>query len=430
MKKYYSFLMCLFVALSSFLVSCGDSKKNEATSPANGHEYVDLGLPSGTMWATCNVGANNPWEYGGKYAWGETAEKKEYSWSTYQLCAGVPGTIKMYCVNGSSGRVDNKTLLESADDVAHKQWGGDWRMPTNKEFEELRSQCTWEWIRDNGVFGYKVTSKKNGNSIFLPASERDNFHGYYWSSSLSLNNSDCAYLFDIRSIDDNSSNNTDYRYLGYSVRPVFKPVKKNTSSAKNFTTINGHEYVDLGLPSGLKWATCNVGANNPWEDGGYYAWGETEEKENYDFETYKWCRGSDDNMTKYCTDRDYGKEDNKTVLDPEDDVAHVKWGGSWRMPTNAELDELCNNCTWTWTTQSNVNGYKVTGPNGNSIFLPAAGCRYGTGVDDRGSLGYCWSSSLCIIGSCYAYSLYFGSGYYFWEVGSRFGGHSVRPVSE
>ena len=196
------------------------------------------------------------------------------------------------------------------------------------------------------------------------------------------------------------------------------------------TNPNGHEYVDLGLPSGLKWATCNVGANNPWEYGGYYAWGETEEKSNYDWSTYKWCNGSYDSQTKYCTDSYYGRVDNKTILDPEDDVAHVKWGGTWRMPTLDEQKELLNKCTWNWTTQNGVNGYKVTGPNGNSIFLPAAGCRYGTGAYDRGGSGGCWSSSLYSSYSDYAYYLYFGCGNHYWDDGSRYNGHSVRPVSE
>ena len=194
------------------------------------------------------------------------------------------------------------------------------------------------------------------------------------------------------------------------------------------TYIDGHDYVDLGLS--VKWATCNVGASSPEDYGGYYAWGEIEEKSNYDWSTYKWCNGSYDTQTKYCTSSSYGTVDNKTVLDPEDDVAHVKWGGTWRMPTLDEQKELLNKCTWTWTTQNGVNGYKVTGPNGNSIFLPAAGYRYGSGAYHRGSYGYYWSSSLYSNGSYYAFYLYFYSGNHYWYYYSRFNGHSVRPVSE
>ena len=193
---------------------------------------------------------------------------------------------------------------------------------------------------------------------------------------------------------------------------------------------NGHEYVDLGLPSGTKWATCNVGATKPEEFGGYYAWGETEEKSNYDWSTYKWYSGSDDNMTKYRTDSDYGTVDNKIILDPEDDVAHVKWGGSWRMPTFDEQRELLNECSWEWTELDGVPGHIVTGPNGNSIFLPAAGYRDGTEVDVRGSDGGYWSSSLYVSSSGYACGLGFGSVGSGWNSPSRDYGLSVRPVSE
>ena len=194
-------------------------------------------------------------------------------------------------------------------------------------------------------------------------------------------------------------------------------------------SIDGYEYVDLGLS--VKWATCNVGANSPEEYGSYYAWGETEEKSNYYWDTYKWCNGSSSKMTKYCTSSSYGIVDNKTVLDLEDDVAHVKWGGSWRMPTRAEKKELLNNCTWVWTTQNGVKGYKVTSKtNGNSIFLPAAGFRNGSDLRNSGSGGYYWSSSLREGYSNYAYNLYFDSGGYDWNNYFRSNGQSVRPVSK
>ena len=235
-----------------------------------------------------------------------------------------------------------------------------------------------------------------------------------------------------------------YNFLGWFVGNSNKPV--NTEATYTFTVsenvalvakfekirtyLNGYEYVDLGLPSGVKWATFNVGATTPEEYGGYYAWGETEEKENYSWSTYKWCNGGENTMTKYCIDSDYGTVDNKTVLEPEDDVAHVKWGGSWRMPTKTEQDELRSKCTWQWTTLNGVNGYNVTGPNGNSIFLPAAGCRNGTGVYDRGNYGYYWSGSLYSIYGNSAYYLSFYDIYYDWYRNDRYYGQSVRPVSK
>ena len=188
--------------------------------------------------------------------------------------------------------------------------------------------------------------------------------------------------------------------------------------------VSKHKAIDLGLPSGTKWATCNVGANKPEEYGGYYAWGETEEKSNYDWSTYKWCNGDRNSMTKYCTDSDYGTVDNKTVLDPEDDVAHVKWGGSWRMPTKAEQGELLNKCSWTWTAQNGVNGYKVTGPNGNSIFLPAAGYRDGSDVYMSNDYGFYWLSSL----PSNDYLYFSGDAHGWFKEDARDFGQSVRPV--
>lgn len=191
--------------------------------------------------------------------------------------------------------------------------------------------------------------------------------------------------------------------------------------------------VDLGLS--VKWAACNLGAAKPEDYGDYYAWGETEPKENYSWSTYKWCNGSSSTLTKYNTESSYGTVDNKTVLDQEDDVASVKLGGKWRMPTDAEWTELMTKCTWTWTTNYNgtgVSGRIVTAPNGNSIFLPAAGFRYDADLDYAGSAGYYWSSSLYLYtGSPYrAWYVYFFSGGVSRFHYDRYRGQSVRPVSE
>ena len=190
--------------------------------------------------------------------------------------------------------------------------------------------------------------------------------------------------------------------------------------------------VDLGLR--VKWASFNLGASKPEEYGDYYAWGETETKSDYSWETYKWANGSETKLTKYCNATSYwagsGSPDNKLQLDPEDDVAHVKLGGKWRMPTDFDWTELREKCTWAWTTSNGINGTKVTGPSGNSIFLPAAGYRPGTSLNDAGSNGYYWSSSLLESNSCNAKNVRFD----FKVVGrsnySRFLGLSVRPVTE
>ncbi len=177
----------------------------------------------------------------------------------------------------------------------------------------------------------------------------------------------------------------------------------NYSEPITFTTgsISGgtqeHEYVDLGLPSGTLWATCNIGASTPEEYGDYFAWGEITPKNIYDWSTYKWCKGSENSITKYCTNSEYGYNgfrDGKKKLDLEDDAAYMYWGSHWRIPTEDQLDELIDECTWTWTTQNGVNGRMVTGPNGNSIFLPAAGGYFAESYNEVGSWTIYWSSTL------------------------------------
>ncbi len=210
---------------------------------------------------------------------------------------------------------------------------------------------------------------------------------------------------------------------------VFKngPIEADDSSADPLglcPDANHPHAIDLGL--GVKWACCNVGSSSPVDYGGYYAWGETSTKSNYDWSTYKWCNGSSNSMTKYCIKSFYGTVDNQTQLELSDDAAHVNWGGSWRMPTIDELSELNNNCTWTGMTIEGVNGYKVTASNGNSIFLPAAGYRSGEGFFEMGSGGSYWSSSLDVLSSSNSARILFYSG----GTGGAFRcyGHSVRPV--
>jgi hypothetical protein len=213
-------------------------------------------------------------------------------------------------------------------------------------------------------------------------------------------------------------------------------------NAKDFTTeengggggngtYNGHAYVDLGLPSGTLWATCNVGATTPEGYGDYFAWGETQPKDYYDWSTYKYCNGDYYQLTKYCNDSGYGYNgftDNLTVLQPSDDAATANWGSGWCMPTKAQWEELYQNTTNTWTTQIGVNGRLFTASNGNTLFLPAAGCRWDDELGYVGSLGGYWSSSLRTDDPSYAWAFDFdsgGSGVYDYR---RFGGLSVRAV--
>ena len=478
----------------------------------NGYEYVDLGLS--VKWATCNIGAESPEGYGDYFAWGETSPKSDYEWETYKFRTSGDSydnvKFSKYNTDIDYGPIDTNTTLDLIDDAARTNWGGSWRMPTSAEQDELREKCTWTWTTLNGIKGYKVTSKGNGNSIFLPAAGYRGGTsvydagsiGFYWSSSLRSDRPYRAYYLYFNSdfVDWFNSN----RYEGYPVRAVCLDTENiptsytisfnanggegemsllkiwsdetltlpictftrdgnefigwNTKAdgsgasygneqsitvAENLVlyaqwkeipkTHNGYEYVDLGLPSGLKWATCNVGADTPEDYGDYFAWGETSPKSDYEWETYKFRTSGDywDNVkfSKYNTDSDYGPIDNKIALDLIDDAARSNWGGSWRMPTSAEQDELREKCTWTWITLNGVKGYKVTSKsNGKSIFLPAAGSRYGTDVYNAGSYSLYWSSSLYSDNPHSAFSLYIYSDDVDWSNGTRYAGHAVRAV--
>ena len=477
-------------------------------------EAVDLGLPSGLKWANMNVGANSPEDYGDYFAWGEVTPQSDnaYNWESYKWCNGSNRTMTKYCTDlyyGNDGFVDNKTVLDAEDDAAHANWGGDWRMPTHAECQELIDNTTSEWTTQNGVNGYKFTSKTNGKSIFLPAAGYRSNGGLngagsnYWSSTLYESYPDGAWCLYFDSGDVYTYG--DRRLYGQSVRPVRQgsslSVSANAlslqvgesatvditsgsgsyqavSNAESVATVTvdgsklvikgvspgsatitvkdnqtqerakvevtvsdsmqpeGVEAVDLGLPSGLKWANMNVGASSPEDYGDYFAWGEvTPQSDNaYSWESYKWCNGDDQKLTKYCTVSFYGNDDfvdNKTVLDAEDDAAHVNWGGDWRMPTYAECQELFENTTIKWTTQNGVNGRKFTSKtNGNSIFLPAAGLRWSGELSFTGSDGYYWSSTLDESSPRYAWYLYFRSEYVSPFFCYRYRGQSVRPVRQ
>ena len=385
-------------------------------------EAIDLGLS--VKWASFNLGASKPEEYGNYYAWGEIEpyydsldpltwkEGKEagYDWASYKWCMGSYNTMTKYCSNSSygyNGFTDTKSVLDLEDDAAHENLGGNWRMPTEAEWIALQKNCTWTWTTQNGVNGRLVTGP-NGNSIFLPAAGdwgKTN-HDYvgsnceYWSSSLDWDFSQGAWYVCI------DSSNQDYlcngiRFRGLSIRPVY-------DESSCVPQVPVPEPVDMGLS--VKWASFNLGASKPEEHGDYYAWGEIDpyyssldpliwkdgKEAGYEWPSYKWCMGSKDTMTKYCSISEYGYNgftDAKTVLDPEDDAAWKAFGGRWRMPTDTEFWELHEKCIWEWTAMNDINGFKVTGPNGSSLFLPAAGSRPGRGIREAGSRGYYWSST-------------------------------------
>ena len=239
----------------------------------------------------------------------------------------------------------------------------------------------------------------------------------------------------------------DYRFVNWTINgevvsnsnPYTTIIAKDINVIANFTKRtynNGHEYIDLGLS--VKWATCNIGATSPEGYGDYYAWGETYLKENFYWDTYSYCNGSENSQIKYCTDTKYGKVDNKKILELSDDAAYVNWGENWRIPTSVEMLELIDNCNYEWTIQNGINGLKMTSKkNGNFIFLPAAGCSFASlpfgevcyvNHHKEGIQGYYWTSSLNA-GQCYkALSLGIDNMGWLWGAQERFEGQTIRAV--
>lgn len=454
-------------------------EKLDLVGAHNGYEYVDLGLS--VKWATCNVGATEPENIGGYVAWGETSSKDSYTSGNYTYSA-------------------NPATLPLSADVANSYMGGNWRMPTADELQELIDNCTWTTLGSGATARFKITSDINGNSIIIPAvgyqttgtssTEAKAPYLLLWSSSINADNNGQAKILERRTIITNNVKRIGNasRYNGLPVRAVldsetvsltvsateggvvnsrystvakgesitlvatpksgynFKnwtlngtvvstsstytgTVTTNSNFVANFeqTTENGHVYVDLGLS--VKWATCNVGATKAEEEGDYFAWGETETKEIYNWETYKWCNGTYDSMTKYCTDSSYGTVDNKTILDIEDDAARANWGGTWRMPTEAEIEEMEENCIFTKTTLNGVNGWTITSKiNGNSIFVPVNG-HYEDGnlKHEEYNFASTWSSSYYNYGTYRATTFrivsHLGASYEY-----RYEGYPIRPV--
>lgn len=385
----------------------------------NGYNYVDLGLPSGTLWATHNLGAYSPDEYGDYYAWAETESRASgFDWESapyYQYMDSLN-----YFHWGKYNNSDGKTILDSEDDAATMTLGSPWRIPTDDEMKELLNECTWIWGRMKWNKGYKVIGP-NGNSIFLPAAgwyndnvcESENKDGNYWTSvhksnSENINAEDFACgLYFYAKITGQADDFA--RCRGHSIRPVLSPL-----------------YVDLGLS--VKWATCNLGASSPEQYGNYYAWAETQPRTGNEWD-YNWYNAP------YCLDSygdslsKYNGYDGRTILDAEDDAATVALGAPWRMPTKDEIKELTDRCTWTWTTMNGNNGYEVTGPNGNSIFLPAAGYRDGSSLRYAGTYAHYWSNLYDTSNPDDAYYLLIRSDDYHQPYSyDRYLGHSIRPV--
>lgn len=349
-------------------------------------EYVDLGLPSGNLWATCNLGASSPEGYGDYYAWGEVEPKQEYTYPNHKWYKEGAPSLGFTKYNNEDG----KLTLEDEDDAVIQKLGNGWRTPTLADFRELTNQklTTIKKTTLNGVAGYQITSKKNKKSIFIPCAgfKQDKPQTREISSSEEV----AICMTNLRRIDDKVFNAWTFAFQddriarygkrrpdGISIRPVKGPGVPVPNNC-----------VDLGLNSGLLWGKYNLGTTDPTKPGDYYAWGETETKKKYD-DNYKFYGKSSikDGVIKY------NRRDGKMVLELEDDAANVILGVGYRIPTKEDWKELLDECKWEAETvtlpeildpsQTKViKLWKVTGPNGNSIILPNSnGVKFKKGYD-------------------------------------------------
>ena len=392
MKKIYQ-IGLLLLAMTLFY-ACSD-KEDTPVDPEQmhmGHGFVDLGLPSGALWSTEELSVN-----GSKFfAWGEIEPKHYFVPANYKYQMGVDSTLTKYCTKaafGYNGMMDGLMELQPEDDPVVQYWGGHWCMPNWNELTELWENCTWVQLENpKGEKYFLGRSKMNGKEIIVPTSGAmkkdelvyDGGGAYYWSSTLLTDS--CNHVAGLAFQREGLGFRDGKRTAGHCVRPV----------------IPGHrevlEMVDLGLPSGLKWAKKNIGAIRPSKPGIYYSWGEIMPKIQYDFTDYKYCSVTNDDgtlktLTKYITDSQYGNIDNLTQLVDGDDVAQQVWGRGWRMPTLADVNELLDNCEKVNDTINGLDGTTFIGPNGNSIFLPWGGTMY-QGVLEYPTRGYYWSSTL------------------------------------
>lgn len=341
--------------------------------------YVDLGLPSGNLWAECNLGASSPEAYGDYYAWGEVEPKQVYTNSNHKWYKEGAPSLGFTKYNNEDG----KLMLEDEDDAVIQKLGNGWRTPTLADFRELTNQkyTTIEKTTLNGVAGYKITSKKNKKSIFIPFAGFKNDKPQ--TREISSDQTVAVCMTNQRRIDNQVFNCWTFafeldrirrygkrRYDGISIRPVKGPGVPVPNDC-----------VDLGLASGLLWAKYNIGTTEPTQLGNYYAWGETSPKKKYYSDNYKYYvwKGYDlKRITKY------NEEDGKTVLELEDDAARANLGVGYRIPTKADWEELLGDCKWEAVTatlpieldpsqKKGIARWKVTGPNGNSIVLPMTG---------------------------------------------------------
>ena len=354
---------------------------------AETHEYVDLGLPSKTLWATTNIGASSPEGFGYYFAWGETTTKSTYSWSNYQYCSGTSETVQDL----------GTTISGTKYDAARANWGSEWQMPTYEQINELVVECGLEVKTYNGV-KCMVFIGPNGNTLYFPCPgyKYDSYYvsqnsiTYYWGGSKDIegNNDAKATALYIKN-GSRVESTVAQRRTGLPIRPVRS--QGNVTPDPEAPT---PEAIDLGLS--VKWASFNLGATSAEKYGNLYAWGETATKSSYTWANYQHASGT------AATVKDIGNDISGTNYD----AATTLWGSDWRIPTKSEITELCEKCTFTAATVNGVNGYNVKGPSGKTIFIPLAGCSYDGKSYGSGSYSYYWSGDISTSSNQKAYSLY------------------------
>ena len=407
MNTNFRYIIILLLANLLFLSSEANGQNlSPASGEINGHQWVDLGLPSGLKWATCNVGASTPEDPGDYFAYGEVSEKDSY---VFNNSINLQKEIRHI-----SGR--------SEYDAATVHWGKEWRIPTYHEVDELIYNCRMEWTTINGKNGYKLTSLINGASIFLPATglvdgtqpEFTQECGWYWYSGFKdpSEYEEPPYAPSFTFSANSRYRGFNARYIGQCIRPV-SGRNRHVENPQTGTTA-GHEWVDLGLPSGIRWATCNVGASSPTKRGKHFSWGETASKSSY--------------TTSKLSEMDV--ED--IAGNPAYDAATAAWGKNWRMPTEENFRELKKYCSWDYVDIDGVCGLLFTSlQNNKSIFIPATGYIEGTTLNHGKTNGFYWSSTPDRDWNTAAYGFTYRHGYgIFPGGGSRESGRCVRPVTD
>ena len=380
--------------------------------------FVDLGLS--VKWAKWNIGAESTSEYGGYYGWGDITGE----------------VVSPYANKYAVGNTSTSIAGNANYDIAVAKWGGHWRLPTKAEYEEMVSaavNAAWTYDASGGVKKY-IATFSNGNKLEFPCDGYMNSscteksydtHGFYWTADATTGQ--MPYYFHIGGPRSRSYTSAE-KYMHLFIRPVYDeglpPV--TPEGPQDDTTAEASPAVDLGLYSGNLWATYNVGAKKETQSGVYVAWGELEEKisEGYYKENYAYWSADNPDHEGYSTAL------GTNIAGTEYDIAHVRWKGDWQMPTESDMKELRDDCTWTAETRSGVFGYKVTGPNGKSIFLPCAGYYNGKDLISNNSEGNYWCSTMYMFAREYqlGYAMSLGQDIHELSRYSRKGGCTVRPV--